>query len=81
MWPIADVAMRGLTDSQASVMHGGQGMSNNYQLNQDSKVEGAKIPAIRGVEHTVEWSRHMETVQIVLDKNLLECVIWPEVVI
>lgn len=27
---------------------------------------------IRDVEYTVEWSRHMETIQIVLDKDLLQ---------
>jgi metal-responsive CopG/Arc/MetJ family transcriptional regulator len=30
------------------------------------------MPPIGDVEYTVEWSRHMETVQIVLDKDLLE---------
>src|SRR5579862_7417165 len=29
-------------------------------------------PDYRGVEYTVEWSPHMETIQVVLDKKLLQ---------
>ena len=31
-----------------------------------------RVPIGRSVDYTVEWSRHVETIQVVLDKELLQ---------